>query len=213
MTRTKSGFLILAVAIATMPALAGDLSAGSIVGRITYDGNVPKVTGDTGDCATVGTVRTAVLVWVKNAPSGGRPGPPARVEIKDCQLHPRVVGLMTGQPLGFKNSDGILHNLQGRPRVNKDFNIGMPPAATDRHVFNKPEPAFPVKCDVHPWMNSYVAVMTHPYFAVTDSDGKFKIDNVPDGTYTVEAWHERLGIRSFQVEIVDGRSDPISGSL
>ena len=54
-------------------------------------------------------------------------------------------------------------------------------------TLNKPEPLFKVKCDVHPWMNAYVAVMTHPYFAVTGKDGKFSIPNLPDGTYEIEA--------------------------
>ena len=49
------------------------------------------------------------------------------------------------------------------------------------------------KCDVHPWMTGYVAVTDHPFFAVTGDDGSFTIPNVPAGTYTIEAWHERFG--------------------
>lgn len=55
--------------------------------------------------------------------------------------------------------------------------------------------------------------MTHPYFAVTSADGTFRIDNLPDGRYTVRAWHERLGTQTFKVEIKGGRSEPISGSF
>ncbi len=62
------------------------------------------------------------------------------------------------------------------------------------------EPLFTVKCDVHPWMNAYVAVMSHPYFAVTGEDGKFSID-MPEGTYEIEAWHEKLGTQTQTVEV------------
>ena len=114
---------------------------------------------------------------------------------------------MVGQPLQFKNSDGILHNVHGLPKVNKEFNIGMPPTVkTSDKTFNKPEPVFKVKCDVHPWMSSYVAVMTHPYFAVTGRDGSFKIDNVPDGTYEIEAWHEKLPAMTGSATVSGGNA-------
>jgi len=104
----------------------------------------------------------------------------------------------------FRNSDGILHNVHGLPSENREFNIGMPPTLKEKEqTFNKPEMAFPVKCDVHPWMKAYIAVMTHPYFAVTDRDGKFTIEGLPAGTYEIEAWHEKLGTQTAEVT-VDG---------
>jgi hypothetical protein len=59
----------------------------------------------------------------------------------------------------------------------------------------------PFKCDVHGWMNAYVGVLDHPYFAVSDKDGKFDIKNLPAGTYTIEAWHEKLGTMTQSVTI------------
>ena len=64
------------------------------------------------------------------------------------------------------------------------------------HTFDKPEVMVPFKCDVHGWMNAYVGVLEHPYFAVTDKDGKFSLKTLPAGTYTIEAWHERLGAQA-----------------
>jgi hypothetical protein len=102
-------------------------------------------------------------------------------------------------------SDGILHNVHGLPKQNREFNIGMPANLTEKSVtLNQPEPLFPVKCDVHPWMNAYVAVMSHPFWAVTDEDGAYSIENLPAGTYTVEAWHERLGTQTSQITVADG---------
>ena len=69
------------------------------------------------------------------------------------------------------------------------------------HVFDKPEVMVPFKCDVHGWMNAYVGVLDHPYFAVTKDDGKFELKDLPAGTYTVTAWHEKLGPMTQSVTI------------
>ena len=207
MRRTLFCFLALCLAV------YATASAGSIAGKITYDGNVPKLSpvdaGDFADCAAMhrggripdqslvlgdGNALGNIFVQVKNAPAGSHRAPsrPVIIEQKGCIYLPRMVGVMAGQPLQFKNSDGILHKVRGLPKVNQGFNLGMPPAARESVTLGRPEPVFEVKCDVHPWMNSYVAVMTHPYFAVTGTDGRFRIDGLPDGTYEVEAWHEKL---------------------
>jgi plastocyanin len=200
--------------------------AGSITGKITYDGNVPKLRlfdmrSDPACAARHGGGKTAnqmlvlgdgnalanVFVHVKNAPAGNYKAPRKAVTIdqKGCIYIPRVVGVMAGQPLQFKNSDGILHNVHGLPKRNREFNIGMPPSLEQKTIsLNKPEPMFKVQCDFHPWMSSYVAVMTHPYFAVTGLDGSFEIDNVPDGTYQVEAWHEYLPARKGTATVSGG---------
>ena len=59
----------------------------------------------------------------------------------------------------------------------------------------------PFKCDVHGWMNAYVGVLDHPYFAVTGEDGTFELKGLPPGTYTIEAWHEKLGTQTQSVTI------------
>ncbi|MCB1037296.1 MAG: carboxypeptidase regulatory-like domain-containing protein [Acidobacteria bacterium] len=158
-----------------------------------------------GDGQTLGNI----FVQVKNPPAGSYPTPSEAVHIDQngCRYIPHVVGVMVGQPLQFKNSDGILHNVHGLPKENREFNIGMPPTVTEKdQTFNKPEPFFPVKCDVHPWMRSFVAVMTHPFFAVTGPDGAFSIEGLPAGTYDLEAWHEKLGTQTTSLTVADGES-------
>jgi len=71
------------------------------------------------------------------------------------------------------------------------------------HTFDKPEVMVPFKCDVHGWMNAYVGVLDHPYFAVSDANGSFDIKNLPPGTYTIEAWHEKLGTMQQKVTVDD----------
>jgi hypothetical protein len=66
-----------------------------------------------------------------------------------------------------------------------------------------------VKCDIHPWMNAYVAVVPHPYFAVTGPDGAFELPNLPPGTYTVEVWHEKYKSMEQTVTIGDGETGTV----
>ena len=198
--------------------------AGSITGTITYDDKVPSFKPLNMDadpaCASKhdgpvypdvlvlgdGNSLANVFVQVKNAPAGGAASSePVIIDQKGCRYEPHVVGVMVDQPVQFKNSDGILHNVHGLPKVNREFNIGMPPTLKEKdQVFNKPEAHFPVKCDVHPWMKTYIAVMTHPYFAVSGTDGKFEISGLADGTYEIEAWHEKLGTQTASVTVSGG---------
>ena len=71
-------------------------------------------------------------------------------------------------------------------------------------TFNKVEGMFVIKCDVHPWMKAYIEVMSHPFFDVTGTDGKFEIGDLPAGTYEIEIWHEKLGTQSQSVTVADG---------
>jgi plastocyanin len=134
------------------------------------------------------------------------PKDPVVMDQVGCQYVPHVIGLMVGQPLKVLNSDGVLHNVHALPKINKPFNMAMPPTRKEAtESFAKEEGMFVVKCDVHPWMQSYVGVFSNPFFAVTDKNGKFTIANLPAGTYEIEAWHERLGKQKASVTV--GASD------
>jgi hypothetical protein len=90
----------------------------------------------------------------------------------------------------------------------------MPAAVTEaEYTFDREELMFKIKCDVHPWMNAYVGVMTHPFFDVTGTDGKFEIKGVPAGTYEVEAWHEKLGSKTASVTVGDSDTQTLDFSL
>src|SRR5439155_24594670 len=77
---------------------------------------------------------------------------------------------------------------------------------TFEESFAREEIAIPVKCNVHPWMRSYIAVFKHPFFAVTGMDGHFDLRNLPPGEYTVEAWHEKLGAMKQVITVAAGEA-------
>ena len=122
------------------------------------------------------------------------PTEPVKLDQKGCRYVPHVVGLRTTQPLEVSNSDATLHNVHGMPEVNREFNAGQPVQGMKNTVtFTAPEVMVPFKCDVHSWMSAYIGVVSHPYFAVSGGGGKFELRTIPPGTYTIEAWHEKLG--------------------
>ncbi|MGH9579433.1 MAG: carboxypeptidase regulatory-like domain-containing protein, partial [Terriglobales bacterium] len=128
----------------------------------------------------------------------------AVLDQRGCTYHPHVQGMRKGQSLLVKTSDPTAHNVHGYAKVNRPFNRSQPAGAADVLVEMKRDEAGPpmkVKCDIHPWMNAFVAVVPHPYYAVTGPDGSFKLANLPPGTYTIEAWHEQYEVMEQTVTI------------
>lgn len=156
-----------------------------------------------------------VFIYVKKGLEGKKFDAPAEAAVMDqngCIYKPHVLGVMAGQDITILNSDGTLHNVHPKPSVNKEFNLAMPKFMKKKTIkFEKAEVMIPVKCDVHPWMQSYIAVLDHPFFAVTGAGGTFEIAGLPAGTYTIEAWHEseRLGTMTQEVTVKDGETKTV----
>jgi plastocyanin len=212
-----------AVAGAPQP-LPGD---STIRGRIAYAGEAPtprviRMAADPLCMVEGGTARSEVLlvgqnnelqnvfVYVKDG-LGDRtftpPPTPVVLDQEGCQYMPHVFGVQVGQPIEIRNSDPTVHNVHAVPKENDEFNfIQQTEGRTDDRTFDRPEIMVPFKCDVHGWMAAYAGVVPHPFFAVTSADGTFEIAGLPAGTYTIEAWHEQLGVQTQQVT-VDGTSE------
>jgi plastocyanin len=221
-----SRFATCVISLLVGLGLVGQASAGSVTGKVVYEGKVPTFTPINMNadpvCMSKHTtpVMPEVLVLgdqdrmenvfvsvVSALPGKTFPAPkePAIIRQHGCVYVPHVIGMMAGQELLFENTDGILHNVHALPVKNRPFNLGMPPTLKEKgKVLEVAEAAFPVKCDVHPWMRAYVAVMSHPFFAVTGHDGTFQIKDLPPGTYEIEAWHEKLGTRKATVTVGEG---------
>jgi hypothetical protein len=144
-----------------------------------------------------------VFVYVKEGLSGARPsaGEPALLDQTGCEYVPHVLGVQTGQDITIRNSDGLAHNINATPRESRGFNFSQPTSMEMTRAFSAPEIMIPVRCDIHGWMEAYIGVVDHPYFAVTGADGTFEIVNLPAGTYVVEAWHETLGTQTMNVTV------------
>ena len=208
------------------------LQAGDVTGTVTLKGTPPKepeipqakenadcgkllgegvptmhhyVVGQNGELANV-------IVVLKGVPGGskGDSAPPAVLDQKACTYVPQIMAVQTGQKILVKNSDPVMHNVHSVPMAgNKDMNTAQGPGAPDvTYVPAKPENFLKFQCDVHNWMFAWVSVFDHPYFAVTDKDGKYTIKNVPDGKYTLQAFHRKAAPASSpkteEVEVKGG---------
>ncbi|MBP9854500.1 MAG: hypothetical protein KBD53_06505 [Candidatus Omnitrophica bacterium] len=209
--------------------------AGTIRGTVKYNGEAPKLPEIKMDadpiCLTknTGAVYSQILLLGEGNTLGNvfvhvvgglskkaypAPAEPVILDQKGCIYEPRVIGVMVGQTLKVLNSDGTLHNVHGLPKVNQEFNIAMPKFRTEiTKVFDKPEFMFGLKCDVHPWMGAWVAVMDQPFFSVSKKDGQFAIENLPAGQYEIEAWHEKMGTQKISVTLAEGETKEVAFSF
>jgi hypothetical protein len=146
-------------------------------------------------------------VYVKTGLEGRTfpvPATAAVLDQKGCMYTPRVLGVMTNQKIRILNSDPTLHNVHALPKKG-EFNVGMPRAGMEiEKSFTDPEVMVHVKCDVHPWMSGWIGVLPHPFFAVSAADGSWSIPDLPAGTYTIEAWHEKLGTSTQTMTVGEG---------
>lgn len=201
--------------------------AGSVAGSVKFEGVAPKgkpidmakepacakaystpattqqlVTGPNGSLANV-------LVYVSEGAPDKKFDPPSTtitIEQKNCMYLPHVIGLEVNQKLRVVNSDSNSHNIHPLPKNNHEWNKSQPPGSPpfEEH-FDQPEVVIPVKCNIHPWMRSYIAVLKNPYYAITGEDGSFTIKNLPPGTYTLSAWQESHTTQTQQITVAGNK--------
>jgi plastocyanin len=204
--------------------------AGSLSGRVTYEGAVPAnapinlesdpacVREHPGGLKLDTILVTNggldnVFVYVKDGLGNyyfDAPAAAVTLDQKGCNYSPHVFGVRTGQPIDIVNSDATLHNVSAMAHVNQGFNMGQPiQGQKNTKVFTAPEVMVNFKCNVHNWMSAYAGVLNHPYFAVTTGGGAFELKNLPAGTYTIEAWHEKLGTQTESVTLAERETKTI----
>jgi plastocyanin len=219
----------LAVAALAVPVTAHAAPTGRIQGTVRFEGAPPErppVRRDTDPYCNKGTLRSAdvivtsgklrdVLVRVKNGsvpagvPAAARTAPPpAVIDQKDCAYAPRVIGLVAGQQLAVRNSDGTFHNVHGTVGGKLVWNKPAAPGDPALTLDGSPRAGdvIEILCDIHPWMHAYAVVQDHAAFTVTGDDGAFELQGLPPGTYTVEAWHPTLGTRATTVTVAAGKA-------
>jgi plastocyanin len=217
MIKTLLGVLLL------LPAAAVD-ETYSVTGTLKLGGPKPaprvnKRLADTPACCALhkepplkddlvvddhGGVRWGFL-WIKKGVKGEF-SPPAEAVLIDqvgCVYTPHVAGAMVGQKVTFRNSDDFMHNVRGMPFSSRQFNFGQPVKGCENDVtFSAQEVPVRIECNVHVgFVTSYIGVVEHPFFAVTDIAGNFEIKKLPAGNYTLGVWHERLTVPDLEIVV------------
>jgi len=221
------GVMALAVVVVTMgagsapPAKTGTDTA-TVKGGVKVEGTIPapariNMSADVA-CARLHTTAALseeivadksgdlqnVVVYVADG-LGDRtfdvPTESATLQQKGCVYEPHVLALRANQKLQVINGDACMHNIHPSPANNREWNKAQNGGSTLEATFAREEVGIPLKCNVHPWMRSYLAVFKHPFFAVTGKDGSFDLSNLPPGTYTISAWQEKLGTVSQKITV------------
>lgn len=217
---------------AAAPTAAIDpATAATITGKVVFQGTAPKRRRIRMDaeaaCVSLhkepvyaeevvandnGTLRH-VFIYVKEG-LGDRtfstPKEPAILDQKGCMYMPHVGGALVNQEIHILNSDPTTHNIHPVPKNNREWNTSMPPGGEKLvRTFPREEVLVPFKCNVHPWMKSYIGVLRHPFFAVTGPQGTFEIKGLPPGEYVIEAWHEKYGTAQQKVTVAAKESKAI----
>lgn len=207
----------------------GKLGSNEIRGTLNFQGEVPKGTklslpggcskGQKGDVysdeviVNDGKLQNVLVRVTKGLVGNFRnvslSGRPVELDQRGCVYHPRVVAARVGQEVVFINSDALFHNVKSVSTHNPNFNLAMPRIGQrETRVFQAPEIFLQAKCNVHPWMRAYVAVVDHPFYDVTDEKGEFTLSQLPAGSYTLEVWHEVFG--SQEKEITVGENEKVT---
>ncbi len=206
-------------------------TAGNISGSIAFEGDAPAMQAiDMAEEAVCADKHAAtpmtedvvvnengtlanVFVYVKEGLEGLQFPTPSQSVLLDqngCVYSPHVLGVMAGQDITIKNSDGLLHNINASPTENRGFNMSQPVAMEGTRSFRVAEVMVPLRCDVHGWMTAYIGVVDNPFHAVSGSDGSFDLSTLPPGDYVIEAWHERYGTQTQNVTVVTGETATVT---
>jgi plastocyanin len=220
----RQAFQLVPVLIAAFVSAAAWGQGGTIVGTIHLTGTPPvnpiirmgadpnclkmnagkRIVQNIVDRSSDGGLGNVFVRVQGSFPQAGSGSGSVTLDQQGCMYHPRILGARVGQTLIIKNDDSTLHNIHS---ISKQYNFdqSQPTAGLTYNVPLKfEEVMLHVKCNVHNWMTGYIGIVNSPFFAVSDDQGKFKIENVPAGKQTIEVWQEVYGPLTQTVEVKPG---------
>ncbi|HXX13814.1 MAG TPA: carboxypeptidase regulatory-like domain-containing protein [Candidatus Eremiobacteraceae bacterium] len=223
---------ILAICVAVLAmvwlpfALGGGPSLGIVSGIVTFKGTPPKrmpldltkepacVQMHASDALLDEAIVTGrgnglanVVVYIEGAEGDATAAPaPAVFKQEGCQYHTHVLAVRVGQEIQIVNNDAVSHNIHPLAKANRDWSRIQPAGTPPFSYSYEKEEFIPVKCNIHPWMHGYFAVLKTSHFAVTGEDGVFRLPELPAGKYTINAWHESLGTQSQEITVSAGET-------
>jgi hypothetical protein len=118
---------------------------------------------------------------------------PVRLDNQGCRFEPHICAIRAGQKLIVGNKDEVGHNTKADLQAEPFNEIVAPGSDVEKPITAPNRMPAPVSCNIHPWMNAYLVVTEHPYVAVSDDNGNFKIENLPAGEWTFQVWQEKSG--------------------
>lgn len=129
------------------------------------------------------------------------PAEHAVVDQKELTFIPHVLPILKGTTVDFLNSDTVAHNIFSPSETADKFNLGTWQRGKRKsYTFNKLG-VVELLCNLHPEMSAYILVLSNPYFTKTEKDGKFIIEDIPNGSYTLSVWHERIKTQSKEIMV------------
>ena len=203
------------------PGGGGEPLTATLKGKISWEGEAPKVlpqsTSADPNCKNDSLVKEQyvvsdgglenVIIYVSSdVPANQYAAKTETVQLdqKGCHYIPHALTLQTNQPLNITNSDETAHNVHAWAMINMSFNEAQAHKGDSKLVkFDKEEMHFPIKCDVHNWMNAFVGVFKHPMHTVSKKGGAFEM-KLAKGKWDITAIHEDAGMQTKSVEVADG---------
>jgi plastocyanin len=213
--------LVAVLVLGEIPTGGAGLARGAIRGRVDLRRPLPALerrpgVADLGVAAERDTAdRLRSVVYLETAPRGAfdtNEGGRAIMDQRNETFVPHVLAITTGTSVEFPNSDRIYHNVfsLSKPRT---FDLGRYAVGRSKSVrFDRPG-IVRVFCDIHSHMSAFILVFNHPFFGMTDGEGRYHIDNIPPGTYNVVAWNEGLASEAKPVTVPDGGTTELDFSL
>lgn len=189
---------------------ASPAASGTIRGRVTLREAPPEAAPrpNVADLGMASSHRRRVdrrrsVVYLETAPRAAfdvKEDPRARIDQRNETFVPHVLAIVAGTTVDFPNNDVTYHNVFSLSRA-ATFDLGRYPVGRSRSVRFDTPGIVRVFCEIHSHMSAFILVFSHRYFAVTDEDGRYRLDNVPPGTYTLVAWNESAPQESRRVVV------------
>src|SRR2546421_9601338 len=230
--RTKQAFITGVAILAAATMTSAVPGGGTVSGKVTYEGtpakqkpiDMSKEPSCAKQYATPPPTETVVtgpnnalenvVVYISaGAPDEPPPSQAAVLAQKGCRYLPHVLAFQVNQELKITNEDQTSHNIHPLAKVNREWNKSQPPGAPPIDAkFDQPE-FISVKCNIHPWMHGWFAVLKTNHYSISKENGAFSLPDLKPGKYTITAWHEDYGTQTQEVTITGNETKSIDFSF